>query len=193
MNLTYAGIGSRQTPHEILEIMRTLGQFLAIKNCTLRSGGADGADMAFEEGCDLGNGKKEIYLPWKKFNDNLSSLYYTSEEITEDTRLKSFDLAEEFHPGWIYLSLAAKFLIARNGFQVLGKDLFSPVDMVLYWCPSDDTGGTGQALRIATAKDIPTFNIGYKTERLQLAGWLGMDLGFLETNQTYNLVTSKWE
>lgn len=193
MNFKYAGIGSRQTTLDILNIMRSLGQFLANNGWTLRSGGAEGADTAFEEGCDLANGKKEIYLPWQKFNGNSSLLYYESKEIPEDIRIKSFELAEQFHPGWEYLSSASKLLISRNGFQVLGQDLCSPVDMILYWCPSDNTGGTGQALRIAAAKDIPMFNVGYKTERIQLQGWLGVDLSFLETEQTYNLETGKWE
>lgn len=55
----YAGIGSRKTPKKILEQMRNISSFLAKEGYTLRSGGADGADSAFEDGCDLVLGEKK--------------------------------------------------------------------------------------------------------------------------------------
>ena len=48
----YAGIGSRETPGLMLGAFARIGEFLAKKGYTLRSGGADGADTAFEVGCD---------------------------------------------------------------------------------------------------------------------------------------------
>lgn len=54
--LPYAGIGSRQTPDDILELMHRIGSTLAINGFTLRSGGAVGADTAFEQGAvSIGN------------------------------------------------------------------------------------------------------------------------------------------
>jgi len=53
----YAGIGSRSTPDNVLGIMEKLGIVLAKKGFILRSGGADGADKAFEKGCDLASTK----------------------------------------------------------------------------------------------------------------------------------------
>lgn len=70
--------------------MTKIGEILAKKNFILRSGGASGADSAFENGCDIQNGKKEIYLPWKNFNNNSSKLYYISD--------KAKQIAKEFHP-----------------------------------------------------------------------------------------------
>lgn len=49
--ICYTGIGSRETPAEILEIFEHLGAWFAKKGYTLRSGHADGADAAFENGC----------------------------------------------------------------------------------------------------------------------------------------------
>ena len=46
----YAGIGSRETPQEFLEFFVKLARFLYSKGYTLRSGGADGSDKAFEIG-----------------------------------------------------------------------------------------------------------------------------------------------
>lgn len=57
----FAGIGSRQTPQEILSLMRKTGASLTEKGLILRSGGATGADSAFEAGCDSIHAKKEIF------------------------------------------------------------------------------------------------------------------------------------
>lgn len=55
----YTGIGSRETPEEVLSLFTIVGEFLAKKGYILRSGGAKGADKAFEVGCDKAKGKKE--------------------------------------------------------------------------------------------------------------------------------------
>lgn len=46
----YTGIGSRNTPPDILDIMFRLAGKLASEGYVLRSGGAQGADDAFEQG-----------------------------------------------------------------------------------------------------------------------------------------------
>jgi predicted Rossmann fold nucleotide-binding protein DprA/Smf involved in DNA uptake len=77
MNLLYySGIGSRRTPENIQELMVKLGHYLAGRGWVLRSGGAEGADTAFEKGCDQVHGRKEIFLPWKGYNNNKSPFFY---------------------------------------------------------------------------------------------------------------------
>jgi len=92
----YTGVGSRKTPKEILSLIKDIATKLALKGFTLRSGGAVGADNAFERGCKLGNGLKEIYK-------------------AEDCTLEAMKLASQFHPAW------NRQLHGRNSFQVLGK------------------------------------------------------------------------
>ena len=111
----YTGIGSRETPEEVLSLFVIVGEFLAKKGYILRSGSAQGADRAFEVGCDKVKGKKEIYLPWRRFEGSNSNL------IVKNT--KAFDIAKRFHPYWHNLSNGAKKLQARNSHQVLGQDL----------------------------------------------------------------------
>ena len=48
--LYYAGIGSRETPDHVLETMASAAQYLGKEGFTLRSGGAKGADTAFDQG-----------------------------------------------------------------------------------------------------------------------------------------------
>jgi hypothetical protein len=145
--LYYAGIGSRETPPEILLRMTKGAAWLSSKGYTLRSGGAPGADSAFEAGAE----SKEIYLPWRGFNGNPSPLYTITPEALK--------IAAEHHPAWDHCSSAAQKLHARNVHQILGKDLKTPVHFVLAWTKDGGaTGGTGQAIRIARRCEIPVFN-----------------------------------
>ena len=153
----YAGIGSRATPVEIQHLMYQIAKSLARQGYTLRSGAAGGADQAFEKGCDKICGKKEIYLPWAAFEGSSSPL------IVQPG--KAYEIAEEFHPYWYNLSQGARKLQARNSHQILGRDLSTPSRFVLcYTKNGNGQGGTGQAIRIARAHNVPIFDFGeYKT------------------------------
>lgn len=149
--IKYAGIGARETPSEILVYMRTLGRFMASKGI-LRSGGAPGADVAFEAGCTKMGGTKEIYLPYKNFNGSVSELYYVSPEARA--------LARKYHPNWPNLGDTGRNFMARNAYQLLGLGLDDPVDFIVCWTFNGKTvGGTGQALRMAPDYNIPIFNM----------------------------------
>lgn len=149
----YAGIGSRETPKHIQEYLYNLAAFLASKGIVLRSGGAQGADKAFEIGCDKVNGHKEIYLPWANFEGSTSNLIVSNS--------KAYEIAEQFHPYWHNLKDGAKKLQARNSHQVLGLDLETPSQFVICWTKEGkSSGGTGQAIRIAKYYGIPVFDAG---------------------------------
>ena len=55
----YAGIGSRTTPQDVMGRFSNMASFLEQNGFVLRSGGADGVDLAFENG--VLNGNKEIF------------------------------------------------------------------------------------------------------------------------------------
>lgn len=149
---TYAGIGSRETPENLLDIMIHIGATLAKAGWLLRSGAANGADTAFESGCDQSRGAKEIFLPWRYYNQSRSPYYQPSD--------KAFDIAAEFHPAWSKLSDSVMKLHARNVHIMLGEHCDTPVDMVICWTPEGRVqGGTGQALRMADGYNIPVFNL----------------------------------
>lgn len=163
----FAGIGSRETPENIQRKMTVIASLLQ-DYLTLRSGGADGADQAFEKG--VTNGNKEIYLHKKGAFKNPSNLYHIC-----DT---AFRLAERFHPVWDRLGDTARRLMARNGYQVLGKTLDDPVEFVLCYtsdgCESGEyrtinTGGTGQAIEIASYLGIPVINMKNPLWEIKLA------------------------
>lgn len=157
----FTGIGSRETPRDVQTVMAELASFLGQKKFVLRSGGADGADMAFELGCDRVSGGKEIYLPWKGFNNNPSQFY----EIPP----YAFELASEIHSGWDYLSLAAKKLHARNCMQVLGAELDTPSDFLICWTKNGKPiGGTATAINLAKKWEISVYNLFNKEDRESL-------------------------
>ena len=97
----YTGIGSRETPPEVISIMEDAGFRLARMGLKLRSGKAGGADAAFQRGaqefhdksmqCQQPSSIAEIYIPWKGFKggDGLIDLY--------DITLDSLDRAYPEH------------------------------------------------------------------------------------------------
>ena len=117
-----------------------------------------GADIAFE----LGAGEiKEIFLPWKGFNNSENSFI--------DIPQKAYDIAEKFHPAWNNLKDYVKTLHARNSLIVLGKDLETPADFVICWTKKGNiVGGTGQALRIAKMHEIPIFNLAIEEDKQKI-------------------------
>jgi hypothetical protein len=148
----YAGIGSRKSPPEVLDNMTTIAQQLAGHGWLLRSGGADGADMAFESGCDSVSGPKEIFIPWKGFNNSSSLLYAPTKD--------SFVLASTIHPAWEHLSYGARKLHARNAHQILGIELDDPVDLVICWTKNGkEVGGTSTAIKLAKQYKIRIINL----------------------------------
>lgn len=161
MTKRYSGIGSRTAPLEVLNKAIQLGKELASKGYILHSGGADGMDSAFEEGCDLVNGQKQIFLPWKNFNKNPSKLYNPPEEAMK--------MAEQLHPAWFACSYGAKKLHARNIQQVLGEKLDTPVDFVVCWTLSGSlSGGTATAMKLATLNNIPVYNLAVPEDCVKL-------------------------
>ena len=157
MSKVYTGIGSRETPQEVIEQMEILGIRLAQRGYTLYSGGADGADSAFERGCDLAGGAKQIFLPWKKFNKNLSP-YYTQPKEAEQ-------IAKSVHPAWEACSYGARRLHSRNVQQIFGYDLETPTSFVICWTMSGGlSGGTATAMKLATQIGVPVFNLAIEGE-----------------------------
>jgi hypothetical protein len=151
--MIYTGIGARETPDNVLTSMKLMAKYMADSGHTLRSGGAPGADSAFEYGCDQADGLKEIYLPSKGFNQNPSPLFGS----TKEARL----MAKDYHPNWANLGNAGRDFMGRNSYQVLGLDLKTYTTFIICWTPGGKTvGGTGQALRIAKVLEIPVFNLG---------------------------------
>ncbi len=171
MNKYYTGIGSRETPEQILALIRKIAHKMAKMGYTLRSGGAEGADTAFADG--WGDAwsetvdnmmespyKAEIYLPWEGFNDQHS--FTEGRLIVKNPKAEV--IASNIHPAWDKLGRGAKALHTRNVYQVLGQDLNTPSTYVLFYAEPQGMsvkGGTRTAVELARKRGIPVFNLYY--------------------------------
>lgn len=155
----YAGVGARATPGVILQTMSAIAMQLAMRGWGLWSGGAKGADKAFEQGCDMMRGRKVIR--------------------TATEWQPAMDHAARFHPSWDACKPAHRALHARNSLVMLGDGLDDPVRFVVCWTEGGAVaGGTGQALRIAAAYGVPVWNLGRRDPQSAMQDLLhGIDTG----------------
>lgn len=153
----YAGIGSRETPPEVLELMTSVARALQAAGWRLRSGGADGADSAFAQGAGP---DADIYLPWPGFNN-------VNDGIACGDVPWMRAIAETFHPAWGSCKRGARALHTRNVAQVLGHVIDGPrSEMVICWTRNGSgQGGTGQAIRIARHYGVPVFDLAIPADR----------------------------
>lgn len=178
----YAMIGSRKTPPDIKLLMIKLAYDRARRGCFRgSSGGAEEADEALELGVfqylietdqtDKAYEFMRIYLSKRKIKGRIAEK--RSGFIYKESMTKALALAERFHPKWNYLNADQRNLMARNCFQILGIRLRAPVSEVVCWTPdgslgdktTSETGGTGQALRIAHANKVPILNLKNESHR----------------------------
>ena len=170
-SMHYAGIGSRRTPEPILDLMGRVAGRLERLGYTLRSGGAQGADRAFELGCE-----KKIIFYQDHARCSGGALLDHQDSSTYEVQYSGSDIefmelfVQRHHPVPMALRGAARKLMRRNALQVSRYSrprLELPwVDFVLCWTPDGSSdgasraaGGTGQALRIAHHHGIPVFNL----------------------------------
>jgi len=155
----YTGVGSRQTPQVVLVLMRQIALAMANLQYTLRSGGAKGADSAFESGA--GHNKQIFYAM--------------------DCTPAAMKIARRFHPAWSRCDNYARRLHGRNAFQVLGPNLNEPSAYCICWTKdgcishktrSFDTGGTGTAISIAEAYGVPVINLAIPEYFAQWNEWV---------------------
>lgn len=142
----YAGIGSRETPEDVCRLMDQIAHELVNEwpFWMLRSGGAKGADKAFERGTE---GTFHIYK-------------------AKDATEKAIEIAMQHHPAPHNCNEYVRKLHGRNAMIVLGPDLKTPVEFVICWTyKGNKQGGTALGMRIAEAHGIPVFNLAFDRVR----------------------------
>jgi hypothetical protein len=156
----YAGIGSRETPDHICRIMTNVASALEGDGWILRSGAADGADTAFERGVKIMT-NKEIFLPWSGYNARTPGQGVYAGFASFDIGNVAMKVAEHHHPNWAACSQGARKMHSRNVLQIMGPSLEQLSAFVVCWTPNGSgSGGTGQAIRIANACEVPVFDLG---------------------------------
>jgi len=171
-------VGSRETPSDVLRLMRGIGQHFCDTNFRGRSGGAPGADSAFYQGASNSRKFKDIgfdvFLPnsWSFNKEEFGFLkprpsegIYDATTFT-DTYESATQLAERARGSFYGLGDVGIQLHIRNVFQVLGVNLrheeFSKC--VVFWAKPTGTkgrveGGTNTAVQVAIQHDVPVYNL----------------------------------
>lgn len=165
--MIYTGIGSREysperpngTPPVIIDLMTEIGRYFGKHGVVLRSGGASGADSAFEAGCDFAGGPKEIFFPSRSFNNRNAlehpGIYYmggpgVNTGLALEVGEKVWNNRPKMPIEWKFLKQFTKLLMARNTLQLLGAQLSVPTNLIICWTVDGEaTGGTGQAISMA--------------------------------------------
>lgn len=173
----YAGIGSRETPDDVIALMERTADHLAADGWTLRSGNAPGADQAFGRGHlrTLCNDRIELYLPWPEFEADALRGWDRAIVARSTAQDEAYAIAEQFHPNWPALKRGGRALQARNVHQILGHDVTQPIlsKFVICWTPgARGGGGTGQAIRIATHYGVPVFDLADPAKRSRIEAWI---------------------
>lgn len=189
----YTGVGSRETPPEVLSVMEDAAYRLARIGLTLRSGKAGGADAAFQLGVQkyyesLDNEVREvycsrlaeIYIPWDGFGTpGLEDFWDLSLKYIDLTLPDQIDarntLLSEIHPNFEALKnkRGAFALHSRNMHQVLGVNILEPrpSSFCLYYAGEDKNGnpkgGTASAVNLSKRYGVKTLNLN-TPERLEL-------------------------
>ena len=165
MTKYYTGIGSRETPKQILKYMENVASKLVGLGYILRSGGADGADSAFEKGCDKANGRKEIYIPWHRFNNRIEDI---ENGVIIPNLPKGAKLAATVHYAFDNLPLSFKKLHSRNPFQLLGQNLKVKSEFVICWTRNrKEVGGTATNIKLAIQYKVPVYNLAISSDKLK--------------------------
>ena len=163
------GVGSRETPREILEVMRRVCKKMVLQGYILRSGGADGADTycaygwgdAWSEDPEVHDA--EIYIPWNGFNELRTG--QKNVVLVQDGKIiqQAHKILKEVHPAFDKLTRGPLALHTRNCFQVLGADLNTKSSIVLAYAKTDSKGnpmgGTATAINIAKREGIVVRNL----------------------------------
>ena len=163
--LTYAGLGSRRTPKEIMLKMNRIAKRLEELGYILHSGGALGADKAFEGAPQPFTKERNVITEWASYKHIVKQkIIFKADQATDRTRT----IAKEIHPAPNRLSGYVLDLQARNTFQIFGINLDTTVDFIICWTPNGMTshdertikeGGTAQAISMASLKGIPVINM----------------------------------
>ncbi len=168
-----AVIGSREASVEHCEVLENAAVEIMTLGGKGDSGGAGGLDTALTnairtmmtdtgfEGSVFGT----IHLPWDGFNDlHAGDLGGACVVNNHDFIIKLAEtLAKVARGGYYGLGRGGRSLHSRNPYQILGRNLIDPVNVVLTSAPFNNrgkvTGGTGTACSIANAMEILVINL----------------------------------
>lgn len=179
MTKIVAGIGTRHPPTDdadLNETMRVFCYFAVKMGWHLRSGAAIGMDSWFER---LWDNNKEIFIAKERISGKRHG-YDGANFVEGPLEVAAFNIMKHIHPKGSKLKGIAKAMHTRNIFQILGEDLNTPVDLIVYYAKFDDEGaeitdGTRTAVVLGKQRGINEFNLILPDERTRLLEYIGTE------------------
>lgn len=174
-------IGTRYPPKIVCPISNKIGKAFSDKGWIGRSGRAIGMDYEFMKLYDPK--LAEIYRPDNKFKEGINV-----------TKFENFFEAEEMVknilPHFQYLDFYSQWLHVRNAYQILGRDLNTPSDLVI--CYSTERkgviqGGTRTATTIAKRRGIPVVNLWHYDNMKKICDKFDIEVPEFETHKQIDL------
>ena len=160
------GVGSRDTPDAVQPLVATLVRALAARGYGFRSGGARGADTMFEDAAISVGADLQVFVTGRRVRRAHHIHLLTMPSTIQQ---EAAAIAAAHHPVWAELESWERALHTRNVPQVLGPTLKSPAKALVCWAPRSELdghgrlrnvgGGTGQAVRVAYAYGVPSYNL----------------------------------
>lgn len=153
-----------EIPDDVKTKIISIATSLSSKGYTFRHNGDD-KDVIQNKIISIDNIKFESFLPWKKFNQNIS------EPKQAYATLQGYELANTLHKKFLQLPPAIRAILANTMNTLLGSDVTDPVDFILAYTEDgletyttkglDFTkcGNLNFILKAAAQANIPAFNL----------------------------------
>lgn len=167
----YVGAANKDTPSDVQAKFKLIAAELASHDYTVRTGAMHEVDEIFENV----DGKKELHLPWRDFNNKESKLTFNSP--------LALYVAKLFQPNFDTMKPFLQAFLAKNARLILGKDLKSRAMFVITWSEdgaetiiekTSKTGNVGHLIAIANAMKVPVFNFGKPDAEKRLRAYLNL-------------------
>lgn len=153
----YGVVSNIKAPPHAINSAKEIADFLSDKNFVLRTGGGN---TDIENLFEASTPHKELYLPWKNFNEKDSKIVRYSDHIRE--------IAQWQQPSYESLVPFKQSFINRNIAVVLGKEGTSPLRFLICWSQdgiehpahrTSATGFIGICITVAGLIKVPIFNL----------------------------------
>lgn len=156
-------VGNEKLPSDVKEKIIEISKVLLTKGYKFRHYGS--ADDELQNAIiDIEIGSKETYIPWKKFNPNITKPILSLGTGT------AYGIGLDNHKVFMKLPAPVRAVLANNVHVMLGKDCNDPLDLLISYtkCGSEHltkkmdyklTGSLTFFLSVCGESNIPVFNI----------------------------------
>lgn len=166
--------GNSDMPASYFETIKSIVSLLNTHGFTLRTLGETDSDNVVESVA----GKKEVYIPWKGFNEKETKFYFSTE--------KSLAIAKLFMDPDKFDSMkpSGQKFRSRNVRAVLGDKINSPAMFILGWSEdgaetakerTNKSGTLGNLIMVAESMKIPVFNLKKEDSVTRLKNYFNLN------------------